>query len=513
MSWLLERPAQSIVGVLSCWDRVVIQGSIPGFGHSEGMTSYLYAHKIRIFDYAKFAEPLRDEICRNAERLARDNGLEIQFLRKSTLRKEAIVQQILKERGSSPGLVAILSAMERCRSYKPWHDKGTRRTFLRPDSGRCLHYYFYFIDPKYGLCYLRVPTWCPFRLQFYCNGHHRLASALDKKGLGYQLVDNACVDIDDFDAAQRLADGLELRELHHLLDRYAQKCCPVSKKLGLGYHGSLMQAEYATDVIFKNREALGPLYQAIIRTAIHAVKAEQVATFLGRRITANFNAELGNDFNTRIQGTRIRHHMGPVSLKMYDKFGRVLRIETTLNDVSFFRHHRTVEPRDGSKEFKLAPLKKTIYSLSDLRGLAGAANRRYLEFISAMDDPTVGTKNLDQVSQSKSDAGRNYQGFNFFSTDDRSLLLALIRGEHTITGLRHADLPRQLPHLSSSQISSNLKRLRVHGLIKRVGHRYKYYVTRLGQRAILTGLKLRELIVIPQFASPTIAASALPAEA
>jgi len=173
----------------------------------------------------------------------------------------------------------------------------------------------------------------------------------------------------------------------------------------------------------------------------------------------------------------------------------------------------TVEHRDGSKEFKLAPLKKSIYSLRDLRGLTFASNRRYLEFISALDDPTVGTKNLDKITQPKSDAGRNYKGFNFFSTSDRSILLALIRGEHTITGLRHSDLQRQLPQLTSGQISRNLKRLRVHGLIKRVGHRYKYYVTQLGQRAILTGFKLRELIVIPQLTSPVSAATALPAEA
>jgi hypothetical protein len=474
------------------------------------MTSYLYAHKIRIFDYTKFAEPLREESRRNAERVASDHGIEVQFLRRSSVRKEAVVEGILKERGSAPGLVAILSAMETCRSYKPWHDKATRRTFLRPDSGKCLHYYFYFIDPKYGLCYLRVPTWCPFRLQFYFNGHNRLATALDKKGLGYKLLDNAFVDIDDFDAAQRLADGLDLRELHHLLDRYARKYCPVIKTLGVSYHWSLMQVEYATDIIFKSREALGPLYEAIVRTAIHAVKAEQVATFLGRRLTASFKAELGNDFNTRIQGTRIRHHMGPATIKMYDKFARILRIETTTHNVSFFRHHRTVQHRDGSKEFKLAPLKKTLYSLSDLRGLAAASNRRYLEFVSAIDDPTVGTKNLDKVTQPKSDAGRNYKGFNFFSIADRSILLALIRGEHTITGLRHADLQRQLPQLTSGQISRNLKRLRVHGLLKRVGRRDKYYVTQLGQRAILAGLKLRELIVIPQLASPVPVVTALP---
>ena len=76
------------------------------------------------------------------------------------------------------------------------------------------------------------------------------------------------------------------------------------------------------------------------------------------------------------------------------------------------------------------------------------------------------------------------KGVNFFSYDDRALLLALIRGEHVITGFRHLDVQRQLPRLSSSQISRHVKRLRVHGVIKRIAHRYKYYVTALGRGAI-----------------------------
>jgi len=105
----------------------------------------------------------------------------------------------------------------------------------------------------------------------------------------------------------------------------------------------------------------------------------------------------------------------------------------------------------------------------------------------------------------KRDAGRNHRGFNFFSADDRSILLAVVRGEHVISGFRHADLKRKLPHLKSSQVSRHIKRLRVHGLIKRVGRRYKYYVTDLGRRAIVTGLKLRELFVLPQLAASTAA--------
>ena len=93
------------------------------------------------------------------------------------------MHQVLRQRGDHPGLVCIFSVMEPCSSYEPWHDKKTGKTYLRPDGGKCLHYYFYFIDEELGLCYVRVPTWCPFRLQIYLNGHHRLSRRMSRKGI------------------------------------------------------------------------------------------------------------------------------------------------------------------------------------------------------------------------------------------------------------------------------------------------------------------------------------------
>ena len=142
-----------------------------------------------------------------------------------------------------------------------------------------------------------MPTWCPFRLQFYFNGHNRLATGLDKAGLEYELVDKPSVAIADFEKAQQLAEGLDARELHHMLDRAARTYCPVIKGLGVDYHFSLMQVEYSTDIIFRSRTTLELPYEQLVRTAIHSVKPEQVATFLGRRITASLSAEIGNDFN------------------------------------------------------------------------------------------------------------------------------------------------------------------------------------------------------------------------
>jgi hypothetical protein len=502
---LTERYAGKIRGVLSCFDRVVITGTLPDICYADAMSSHLRSKGIRIFDYTQFVEPLRDEIRVRAEEMAQKNGLEIEFIRKKDFRKEDRIKKIIAQRGDHPGLVHIFSAMEPCSSFRPWHDKKTGKTFLRGETAKCLHYYFYFILEEWGLCYLRVPTWAPFRLQFYFNGHHYLASLLQRKGFSHRLLDNAFVDTEDFQKAQQLADAFPVKRLHRRLDQVAKEFCPVIRHFPSGYHWTLMQVEFATDVVFKFQRDLGPLYETIVRTAIHTVKPEQVATFLGRKLQGTYRGEIGNDFHTRIEGTRIKHHMGRVSIKMYDKQGIILRIETTVNDVSFFKHHRKVEHRDGTWEMKEAPLKKSIYSLPVLRELMGAANRRYLEFVSAIEEPTVGIKNLEKISEPASDGQRTYRGFNLFHGQDLKLFEGMVRGEFNIRGFQNRSFRMIMPNKSGFQVSRMFKRLRMHGLIKKVGGTYRYYLTHLGQKVANTALKLRTMFVIPSLAQPVTA--------
>ncbi len=186
---LTERYDERIAGILSCYDRVVITGTLPGVCYADGMTRFLQANRVRIFDYPQFAVTLRDRVRERAASLAAEAGVTIEHIGKAHIRKEDVVAQVLKQRGDRPGLVHILSAMEVCDAYKPWHDKQTHRTSLRPDNGKCLHYYFDFQDARLGLIYLRVPTWAPFRLQFYCNGHSWLARKLTAQGIGYTMAD------------------------------------------------------------------------------------------------------------------------------------------------------------------------------------------------------------------------------------------------------------------------------------------------------------------------------------
>jgi hypothetical protein len=497
---LSEKYREELYGVLHCYDRVIIKGHLQSLCYAKGMTGYLYAHQIRIFDYPQFAQALRDEIRTHAEAVAQENGLQIEFIRSSkAFRKEDRIQAVLERRGTHPGLVHIFAAMEPCRAYEPWHNKATGKTYVRDCTGKCLHYYFYFMDETLGLGYLRVATWCPFEIQFYFNGHNWLAAQLRQQDIAFVQHDNAFLQIADFDLANQLAAQLEGVALHAQLDDLAQRYCPVGATLELPYQWSIFQAEYATDLVFKDPQTVQAFYPSLLEALIQTVQPVDIATFLGRKLHSNYQGELGTRYNHRWLGRRVKHQMGPVSLKLYDKFNLVLRIETTVNNVAFFKHYRQVHHRDGTTTTQWAAMKKTIHSLGALQETLLAVNQRYLKFISAIETPEVGVAKLHRLTETQTENEHRYKGFNLLAEEDSSVLRALAQGEFVLSGFGNKDL-RQLVAKNSGQISRLLKRLRVHGLIKKVGQRYKYYLTEFGRQVSLMALKLREMVIIPQLA-------------
>ncbi|MHC4293721.1 MAG: hypothetical protein ACYSTX_05440 [Planctomycetota bacterium] len=152
------------------------------------------------------------------------------------------------------------------------------------------------------------------------------------------MGDNAFVDIADFGKAQEISDSFDVKILHRLLDDFAKTFCPIVKSFGIKYHWSVMQVEYSIDIVFREQRQLKEIYDHLVATAVHTIKPDRIATFLGRRIYGQFKGEMGNQYDVRKEGIRIKHTMGKVWIKMYDKFQQVLRIEITSTDISFFKH-------------------------------------------------------------------------------------------------------------------------------------------------------------------------------
>ena len=500
---LVDRYQDRLKGCLQCFDRLIIWGTLPVVSHAAGLADFLYKSGVPLTRYAEFASQLRDGLVAHIRQLAQEAGVEIEYLTSSRIRKEARIEAILQERGYHPGLVHIFEVTEPCRTFRILTGGASGRPFLKPDQAKCKHFYIYFIDERFGLCHLRIPTWVPFLLQFYCNGHSWLAQELQREGIAFTQQDNAFVDCADWERAQQLADHFPTCELHDTLDALAERFCPVFKQLGQeDYHWSLTQAEYATDLVFRSAAELRTLYDQLVRAAIHTVKAADIATFLGRALPQDPPEDIGSSLGVRLDGMRVRHQWGhQASVKMYDKHGLVLRIETTVNDVSFFKHHREVVHHDGTSSLKLAAVRKTIHSLGVLAAILSGCNRRYLTFLASLEDPTAGIEGVERLAEPTREHGRTYRGFNLFSRSDLELFLAVARGEWVLRGFSNSSLRRLLPGRSSAQVSRLLKRLRLQNLIQRLRRSYRYRLTPWGQRVAIAALALREAKVVPALAA------------
>ena len=320
---------------------------------------------------------------------------------------------------------------------------------------------------------------------------------MKKEGIRYQKKDNAFTHISDFERANELAQSLNPDILEAKFNQYARKWVSVFDRFHGDIGWSIYQAEIATDIIFKNDRILPDLYKEIVRTAVCEFQCSDVYQFLGKRLTKKSKELAEGRMKTLIQGTRIKHSIKSTSIKMYDKQDRVLRIETTTSDVSSFTCYRSVVSRDGTRDFRRAPVRKAISSLPEIFKQLSACNRRYLEAVSQMEDRTEERHKLSRIVESKKDSkGRSCRGVNFFKTDDLLFIRAILQGRHHIMGLRNRSLQPVLPGWSTQKIGRNL-RFRELGLLKKVARTTKYYTTKLGKDVLAAALQLKDRIVIP----------------
>ena len=137
-----------------------------------------------------------------------------------------------------------------------------------------------------------------------------------------------------------------------------KRFCPLPEKWNLSFNFTISQVEYALDIAFKDKNTLKNIYENVVKTAMHTITPENIANFLGKRFSNIFEGESGTRYNKRILGTRIKHQMGEISVKIYDKFGSVLRIEVTCLDVSKINILEMFTKKMALSKKKLPLLKK-----------------------------------------------------------------------------------------------------------------------------------------------------------
>lgn len=496
MESFLSHYSDRIRGVLSCFDRILFKGYLP-LGWPGAMEQLLARQGLLIKDFKRFVTEQSERVKQHAESVATSANRPFEYLEGSSIRKEDRALGIAQHDGIRQGLVCVFRILEPCQSFKLI--PGESRPQLVGARWKCLCYYFYFIDRELGLMHIRIQSWFPLVVQICLNGHEWLARKLDQHGIEHQKQDNGFLWIADPGRAQRFADRFVKKNWPRILSALARKVNPLLKDVlsGMDYYWVVDQAEYATDVMFRSAADRKDLYENMLKHAVLCFGAEDVLTFLGRKLNGNFQGEVLTDLKRkRWPGARIKHRMCENWIKMYDKFGCVLRVETVINQPRQFKVRR-MGRRQGQEMMGWYPMAKGVANLYRYREISLSANSNYLDALVAVKDSRETRQSLQKLARPVRTGGRSYRGFNPADQDDLRLFETVLRGEHVLHGFRNQDVRQhifgttrdaQKMRRRANCTSRLLKRLHVHGLIAKIPRSRRWRVTKHGQTVLSAAL-------------------------
>jgi hypothetical protein len=504
MTSFLHRFVSKILGVLSGFDRVRRRGTLPRLANTSGLFGWLGRKGILWKDLPNYATARTQQLREALGTDAAEAGRPVEYLPGYT-DKGALVQPRRRSNGVAPGgLVGAFSTPENCTAYDVFKDSKTHRIDRRRRPRRCLHYDGYLVDDRFGLAQVRLQTGSPFNTHVVLNGREWLARQLDEDGLGSQRRDNCFTRIEDFTRAQGLAD-LQLKihwedERDRLLRR-----APPARPLWLPDDHSYWtadQTEWATDLASRDADPRAELDPQRIRRGIETFRSEDVLRFLGRRVTAEgpvpapFSDAVTSDLKPRPEGVRIKHRAGRNTVKLYDKQGSVLRVETPRHEVQGLTSDRPAAD-DPTGPCPWRPLRKGVVEMTRRAEWSPASNDRDLEALAALPTDTPLSRATGKLCRSVVVAGRRDRGLNPLAPDAAGLLEAVSRGEWLVVGSRnralrallYGDAPDESTRRRMAWRGTRLVGpLRAHGLIKKVPRTHRSLLTTEGTSVIPASL-------------------------
>lgn len=499
MCKILDQFNDKIKGTFSFFDRMIISGYLLPLMNEHSRIGALCQLGVLYKDFIPYFTAVTDSIIKRIEDGADELGRPLRYLSSAKEKKEDIAKSILSESPVDDGLVCVLKTLEPCTTAKVY-GSNEGKLVLKSCTTKCLHYYLYYLDKEFGFMFVKIQTWYPFNIQVYINGRELMKAVFDKNGISYQCYDNSFTGLSDVAKAQELADKFDSKKLCRNLDFFARSINPfldtVLDTFGQGYYWCVNQCEYATDVMFQERSFLEDIYPSLVGHAFYDFTCTDVFTFMGRKPDPRFQGEAVSDYKNRPVGCRVKFKLKSNSIKMYDKCS-VLRIETTINDPREFKVYATIHHRDGTESKEWKPMGKSISNLYRYAEVSKACNQRFLDAIVDVVPVKSTLDEIGKICSGKKVDGKAVTGFNVWSPEVVCMMETVCDGRYFVNGFRNKDIRKKLfpsikdPRKLSSKVSRLLKKLRQHGLIKKVPRSRRYHVTSKGRRIMGALIELR----------------------
>lgn len=485
MDAFLNKYRDKTTGIISVFDRIIFKGYLP-ISYPQAAESFLSRRGFLVKDFRAFTRNQTEYLRAYAQKIAEKAKRPYEYQRDKR-RKEDYVRDMAERDGITEGLICVIARNEENHSYGLRYGEG--RPCLVKNSPQCLTLYFYCMDRHFGLMHIRLSTWMPFNIQVYINGHEWLARQMTNKSMRFKQVENAFTLIEDCPRAQRIADKLPTLPWENILHVFARRVNPLLKTIlsGMEYYWVIDQAEYATDVMCGSTAWLDELYIKWQKHAAVCFQANDIMRFMGRKLHGSFDGSITTDVKVRPSVTRVKHGVRGNWIKMYNKNGIVLRVETVINRPGEFRVFRLGR---GRKAGYYQPMRKRVANMYHYARLSLRANRAYLDALAPVDDPCAAYHAIERVCEPVRRNNNPARPMNPLRKNDRILFEAVMRGEHHIHGFKSQDIGVRLGIIysanplerrrQSSYVYRKIRLLRCHGLITRYGRSRRYRLTEWG---------------------------------
>jgi len=482
---------------IECVDRVYLNGYVKHLQLPGGLITFIREQMGFPIPSPMVLPPFTQAFRKAVEKYAQEQGLRIVDFVKGEDKDEKAKAYLAKFK-KKQGVVLIGKAQEKALGYKGQRkDHGTKVWFdYSRQSLNVTYYYFYILDEEFGLFFIKVCTYFPFDIKVCFNGHEWAKQQLRKEGIPFEALNNGFLSCKDPERLQIVCHQLDVQKIQALFDRWVEQLpwplSPQQRAAGYAHQLSIWQLEVSRTQVFQDPEQGWALFEALIRDNLDLGRPDRVSLIFERKVTKATPSE----FHTRVlrEGIQpiIRIHYKHSALKQYLKDGRALRTEMVFNNTLDFGILR------GLQHF------------TELTELGRHFNDRLLEQEGISQDCFLSLQEMRKLGQSsRMEDGQRASALRFADPRTMAVLEVLAChayipqeiGNRSLRGAVAQRLEGVLETYSSAQMTYDLRRLRLKGLIERIENSQSYHLTDLGLKVVTFFTKLYHRLFAPGLAA------------
>jgi hypothetical protein len=484
---------------LEAIDRMYLNAYVPSLQTGGGFVYFLKTQLGARVPSTAMIAPISERFVKAIEAFAEREEVDVVTFEKRQ-RKDDVAQDYLARFEGEEGVLFIGKAQEKAsvfRTDKRRDAQGKTYPWINRSTAMPNHYYFYIVDRDFGPFFIKFCSYFPYPAKLCLNGHEWLKRQLTQRGIPFEPLDNGIRSTEAARRVQQIADTLSAEKIDAVFRKWLRRLphpfAAAHRQAGYRYQLSILQAEFALTQVL-DRPATGRcFFEEVIRENLDIGRPDQMQLIFDRRVTRRTPGR----FRTRVltEGVVPSLHVEykKSKVKQYHKEGQALRTETTINDTYDFA------------------IGRALRNLPALREIGFAANRRLLHVESLSHDCLIGEDHLDAVSQPVVVQDQRAAGLRFGDRRVLALMQTLCLFALSPTGFRHRDvraavaqlLGRDAAAYTAGQMTYDLRRLRLHGLIDRVPDSHRYRITDRGAKIAMLYVRLHARGFRPAASLPT----------